>query len=322
MLSSQQQKILSYFSDALQRDVLRHAYIIEGEKGMGKKYLCDCLQMYFACHTMSACRQCNGCKSAEARANPDIIRVCNAQENKNYEVGFVRELIKKIYEKPVSCAHKLIIIENAHMLGDICQNALLKAIEEPPPYAVFILVCDNLNTILPTVLSRVMTLKLRMWTENELRSCVSLRPEDDFMYGYAMGNIGTLIKISTDEDFGQIRKNAIDTICSFVKSTDFGVYDTTDMWIKNKDRIHDIINVTSLFLRDVIFFKNGQSELIVNKDKIGNIKAFADSVSKRSCFTMTEAVNNITAKISGYENLTMAIQNLFMELRNIKKTGG
>lgn len=316
MLSSQQQKILVHFENAIAADSLRHAYIIEGEKGMGKKYLCDRIQLYFACHTGRACGECSGCKSAQIGANPDIIRVSNG-DKKNYEIDSVRALIKKVYERPIVSSHKLIIIQNAHALGKICQNALLKVIEEPPPYAVFILLCDNLSTILPTVLSRVMVMKLSMWSEDELRACHALDRADDFFYGYAMGNIGTLISVSSDEGFRQLRKDAIGVLCAFAKNSEYGVYDATEFWTKNKENIHDVINITALFLRDVIFFKTGQKELIVNKDELARIKNLSDLLCLGACLKMTETVGNIASGISRNENLSMAVQTMFMRLREV-----
>ena len=321
MLSSGQQKILSHFENAVVTESVRHAYIINAEKGMGKKHLCDYVQMCFACNEKKACGMCSGCKSAAIGANPDIIRMSNGGK-KNYDVDSVRALIKKVYEKPAYGGYKLIIIENAHLLTETCQNALLKAIEEPPPYAVFVLLCDNLNTILPTILSRVMVMNIPLWSESELRACCVLGGEDDFLYGYAMGNIGTLISVSSDEEFRHRRKQAIDTVCTFAKGDDFGVYDATDVWEKNKEHIADYINVTALFLRDVIFYKNGRKELIVNKDELLRIKSLSANITQKACLAMTETVGNIFAGISRNENIKMAVQTMFMQLGHICAKGG
>lgn len=313
MLSSEQQKIVSHFADAIKTNTLRHAYIISGAAGVGKKTAADRLQMYFACENFSACGSCSGCKSARLGANPDIIRVSNG-EKKVYEVAKIRELIKKVYEKPTG-KYKLIIIENAHLLGEICQNALLKAIEEPPSYAVFVLLCDNILKILPTVMSRVMTAEIQPWKRAELEAVCSLNSDQSYLYDICMGNIGTLLSIASDEDFRERRNLAISSFISLITSSSYSVYEQTELWTANKDGINDMLTSLTLFLRDVMFFKSGQKAEIINKDKINEIKRAAEVMSAQRALEITELAGSAMQLMERNENLSMAIQTMFMRIK-------
>ena len=158
MLSSEQSKFVSYFIKAIKDKSVRHSYIISGAKGLGKKHLASEVCLAFACEKDGACGICPSCLATKKGANPDIISLLR-DDGKEYPIKEIRELISKAYKKP-SGEYKLIVINDAHLLNEKCQNALLKTIEEPPPYVVFIFVCENKLSLLPTVRSRSLSLEL------------------------------------------------------------------------------------------------------------------------------------------------------------------
>ena len=85
---------------------------------------------------------CNGCHTVSAGTNPDVVRISN-EDKASIGVDKIREMIKDVYVRPIISDKKVIVIENAHLLTKGAQNALLKVIEEPPEYAVFIIVCET-----------------------------------------------------------------------------------------------------------------------------------------------------------------------------------
>lgn len=315
MLSAEQQKIVSHFKGALASDTLRHAYIISGSNGVGKKRAADELQLLFACNESVACGICTGCKSAKLGANSDIIRLSLGDKNV-YEIARIRELIKKVHEKPMG-KHKLIIIEDAHCLGQICQNALLKLIEEPPPYAVFVLLCDNLFTILPTVLSRVMTIEMQPWKKKELEEVCPLDSSKSYLYDLAEGSPGTLIAIASDPEFSKVRDLAIDSFVSLASSSDYGVYDAIDTWLEHKEKVKDMLNVLTLFLRDVMIVAGGQTDKVICTDKLTECEAISARLSPKAALEITELAGSHLARMGRNENLSMALQTMFMKIKEI-----
>lgn len=317
MLSSGQKKLISYFENALKSDSVRHAYLLKGAHGVGKKYLARTLELYFACHSLSACKECSGCKSAMAGANFDIIRIYPNEKHK-YEVATVRELIKKVYEKPMGAKYKLIIIEDAHVMESVCQNALLKIIEEPPSYAVFILVCDNVSSVLPTILSRVTPLELLPWSKDELRSLLNLGADDAFLYNYCMGSPGVLISLSEDEDFKNVRNSAIDALVRVLThSSPTAVFDATADVCKSKEYIKLSLEAMTVFLRDVLFLKNGMDSQVVNVDKLSGLKSISQKLTGEACMEMTQICGSMPGKMRFNENASMQIQDMFLKLESL-----
>jgi len=314
MLTSQQKRLCGYFENASKSKALRHSYIIKGDSGSGKKFVLGRILKHIMCREHTACGKCNACCTVDTGANPDIIRVSNG-DKKTIEIQKIRELIKEVYIKPALGEHKVFVIENAHLMDSAPQNALLKVIEEPPSYAVFILLCDNLNLILPTILSRVMLLEIAPTPADELRSILPLDKNDEFMYNYCLGNIGRLKAISEDEEFRELRNGLITSVVNFAKSDSYGVYDATDFWSKNKTHRETLINVFTLFLRDVMFFKSGLKGSITNTDKIKEIEAVSSVLTLRQSFAMLSEACSLPGRLGKYGDLNMAVHTMFIRLK-------
>jgi len=313
MLSSSQQKLNFHFKSAVKNDSLRQCYIIKGEKRLGKKYVTQSISEYIMCENGDACGKCNSCLSLKAFANPDVYKVSNG-DKKTIEVDKIRALIKEVYIKPVMGKYKLFIIENAHLMDAPPQNALLKVIEEPPPYAVFVLICDNLNTILPTILSRAHVLSLDAWTLDELKSVHPLLSEDEYMYTYSMGNIGLLKSVSSDEDFKYIRNGVIEGFVKMMLSDETALYEALDFWLKNKDYKESMINILVMFVRDVMLFKNSLRDEIANTGKLREIQSVSDKVTAQKSYNMLCIANDALRKMGKYGNFGMAAHALLMQL--------
>lgn len=316
MLSESQKKLSLYFKNAVSDDSVRQAYIIEGDEGIGKGHLVSIISKYLMCETGQACDVCTSCKSLAHGANPDCC-VINNGEKKVIELQKIRDMIKEAYIKPVMGKYKLFIIKNAHLLDAPGQNALLKLIEEPPCYAVFILVCNNLNTILPTIISRSVVLKLEPWSQNDLKAVCPLPEADYYMYNYCLGNIGTLIDISSNEEFKQLRNGVIDTFTKMILSDEAAVYNAVDFWNANKESKENIISILVMFLRDVVFYKSNIPQSIANSDKIKEIQNVSDKISFRSSFDMMSMAADAPRQLGKYGNFTMHAQSLLIQLKKL-----
>lgn len=314
MFSSSQTKLLSYFKNAAQKDELRQSYIIKGEAGLGKKEVLKKICQYIMCDNTSACGKCNGCLSLDAGAHPDVTIISNG-DKKTIEMHKIRDMIKEVYTKPVRSKHKLIVIQNAHLMDAAPQNAILKVIEEPPSYAVFILVCDNTNSILPTIISRSMVLELERWSQDDLKRIYPLPKEDEYMYTYCLGSIGMLKSISSDENFRKLRDKTISSFVKMVVSDELSVYEAIEHWLSNKENKDTLIYVLLMFLRDVVFFKNGISDLISNTDRLSQIQAVSDAVTFKKGFDMLSLVASFPDAIGKYGNFNMAAHTMLLELK-------
>ena len=157
-------------SAARRKGRLSHFYLLSGPRGSGKHTLADLIAAAMLCAEPDGpCGVCRSCRKVLGGSHPDYITV-DAPDKKIIPVQLVRDIRADVYIKPNEGARKIYLFPRAQDLNTEGQNTLLKILEEPPSYGVFLLLTDNPEKLLPTVRSRCVELKLRALPEELLRT--------------------------------------------------------------------------------------------------------------------------------------------------------
>lgn len=137
------------------------ALVIEGEDGIGKKTLAKLIAAALVCRGENKpCKACPQCRKAYEGVHPDISEYSGSGGANSFHIDTVRDIIRDVYIRPNEASRKIYILENAHTMSIPAQNAILKVLEEPPEYVVFILTVRSKSMLLDTVLSRAVTVTL------------------------------------------------------------------------------------------------------------------------------------------------------------------
>ena len=155
--------IVKHFKSSIELGKISHAYILNGEKGVGKKTLAFVVSKSLQCETgePDPCGKCKSCLQVESGNQPDIIWIKHEKPNVITVDEIRAQVVNDVSLKPYSSRYKIYIIPDAQMMNPAAQNALLKTLEEPPEYTIIILLTSNLDKMLPTIISRCLVLNFK-----------------------------------------------------------------------------------------------------------------------------------------------------------------
>ncbi len=163
-----QAHITTTLKNAIKNNQLAHAFLFCGPRGVGKTTCARILAKTINCETRTkdgeACNSCNSCVSFDAGTSLNIHELDAASNN---SVDDIRNLVEQVRFAPQAGKYKVYIVDEVHMLSSSAFNAFLKTLEEPPPYAIFILATTEKHKILPTILSRCQIFDFKRITNND-----------------------------------------------------------------------------------------------------------------------------------------------------------
>lgn len=315
--------IIEYIQNAVSQDKVSHAYILNGERGSGKKMLADLFAMTLQCeeHTPSPCGECHSCKQAKSGNHPDIIHVKHEKPN-TISVDDIRTQVNNdIVIKPYSSPHKIYIIPEADLLSVQAQNALLKTIEEPPAYAVIFLLTENAESLLPTIMSRCVMLKLRNIKTTLIKKYLMEQMQipdyqADICAAFAQGNMGRAIMLASSEHFNEIKEEALQLLRHINEMEISEIVSAIKKIGTYKLSVNDYLDIIMIWYRDVLIYKatkdvNG----IVFADQLKYIKDRANKSSYEGIEIILDSLEKAKARLKANVNFGLVMELLLLTIK-------
>jgi len=306
-----QEKVISYFENAKSNNKMSAAYILEGESGIGKKEIAKYLSLLVMCNEDKPCLKCEKCTYTLAGTNPDIIVISN-EDKASVGVEKVRDIIQEAYVLPKVSNKKLFIIENAHLMTHGAQNCILKVLEEPPEYVMFLLLCEKIDLLLPTIRSRSVVVSVKKLSKENLSKITGCK--DEFLLEYSGGRVGKLTSLLNDENFVILRNSFFDKMKLLLGKNESDLYKIYDFLDENKESKDLIFEMLTSFFRDVLFYKNLCEEFVINKDKTEYILLFSEKLSLKNCQKICEIIFEIQTQMGKYGGYSVNIHTMLIKI--------
>lgn len=300
-----------------------HALLFYGMGGIGKKMLALHFAKTFLCKSAGKkpCGICESCRLMDIEnnsfAHPDFYLLTAEEAGKDIKIEQVKEMAKQAAFAPVLSEHKVCIIDDAGQMTAEAANSLLKLLEEPPPGWLFILITQQAERLLPTVLSRVVRLRFDAPDTSAVRQILKangITQNAQVLAALAGGSPGRALSYNQADIFA-LRREALDLLKKLPLQNPFG-YIAALGWGEKYDRAAALL-LTEQFiylLRDVLLLQSGAGGQLYNTDIMAGLDGIAADwplhTARQGVNTAQEAWQNINKNVSAKNVLEALVLKL------------
>ncbi len=318
-----QEQLVEHLQNTIKTGKVAHAYIINGERSSGKEFIARVFAAALQCEGEGEkpCGNCHSCKQVQTKNQPDIISVLHEKPNTIGVEDIRTKINNDIGIKPYSSPRKIYIMNEGEKMTVQAQNALLKTLEEPPAYAVIMILTTNLDTLLPTILSRCVVLNMKPVADDKIKRYLM---EDqhvpeykaDVCVAFARGNLGKAKALATSEEFDNIKNEAV-TLLKYIR--DMEIYEIVAAIKKigqYQFEINDYLDILSVWYRDVLLFKaTNDANHLIFKEEIQYIRKVADQSAYEGIEIIIDALEKAKARLKANVNFDLTMELLLLTIK-------
>ena len=318
-----QEAIKEHFTKAIAFHKVSHAYILTGEKGMGKKSLANAFALSLLCEKggTEPCLECHSCRQVLSGNHPDLIYVTH-EKPASIGVEDVRSQINDTMAvRPYNGGYKIYIVDEAEKMTVQAQNALLKTIEEPPAYGVILLLTSNEDAFLSTILSRCVQLKLKPLKDSVVKTyleeTMGVKEQDADVYtAFARGNLGKAIQLASSEDFKLMHSEML-YLLNHLKEMD--IADILNFIRKLREEeidLYECLDFMQLWYRDVLMFKVTKDvNLLIFKDQYTAINEISKNSGYDGLENILAAVDKARVRLNANVNTELVLELMLLVMK-------
>lgn len=300
---------------------LSHAFLLYGEKGLGKKTLACHIAAQILCEkgNGSICGECKSCKMIAHESHPDVIWVKHSGAKQGFSVKDLRDVVVEAVVMPNDGRYKIYILSDCDMISAAAQNTLLKVIEEPPSHAIFIFTASSKAVFLPTIISRVIPLGVSEVSHKICKQAlIKSGITDDIMLEKAIsafgGNIGMCKEFIESDELPravEISKNITDKL---VTGSEYELLKAFFPLDGNKPLTKIVISLLCGIIRDSSTMRL-ESNSFIGCYKQGS-QGLARAITLKQASDIFQILNITSQRIDGNANLGISLTSLCGNIKN------
>ena len=290
-----------YLSNSIKSNMISHAYMFEGPSGVGK-------------NTMARELATTLLEMENLFNSPDYIEI--TPDGNSIKIAQIRKLQSDILVKPYK-SYKIYVIDEAQKMTVEAQNALLKTLEEPPKYAIIILITNNKESLLDTIKSRCEIIKFTPIPLVEVADYLTQTGVDknraSLLANFSRGSMQKAIELSESEDFHIMRDEVQKYVETFLTGSMLDIMDIQSSIEKYKDNITNVLDLLVNYFRDIMMVKeNVDSSMIINLDRLVFIKNMSTKITYSQLSKIIDIIEETKNKLRSncYFNISIQVMTL------------
>ncbi|HZY41550.1 MAG TPA: DNA polymerase III subunit delta' [Anaerolineae bacterium] len=302
-----------------------HAYLISGAAHIGKATLARTLALALNCTSSDrpcdAANPCRSCRLIAAGKHPDVRLI--EPEGRSLKIDQVRALQHDLALSPFEGRYRVAIFDQFEAATVEAQNALLKTLEEPPAYAVLIVLAADPELLLPTIVSRCQQIALRPLTVVQVREALMARwhvahDQADLLAHLSGGRLGWAVTAATDQSILEARATALDDLAQLLKADRVARFAYAETLTKKDDRTRATLDLWRTWWRDVLLAASGSAAELVNFDRVDEIRALAQRINVAQARAAAEACGLALWQLDHNATARLVLEVLLLDLPVIK----
>lgn len=319
-----QEQMKEHLQNAIEQNKVSHAYIINGERNSGKEFIAKVFAMALQCQERKngePCQECHSCRQALSGNHPDIIFVSHEKPNVIGVDDIRTQINGDVAIKPYSSPKKIYIMNEGEKMTVQAQNALLKTLEEPPEYAVILILTTNLETLLPTILSRCVVLNMKPVRDELIKSFLIREMElpdykAEVCVAFARGNVGKARLLAKSEEFDKVKEEALILLRNINDMEIHEIVAAIKKITEYQFDVNDYLDILSIWYRDVLLYKatrdvNG----LIFREEIQYIRRVADKSTYEGIERIIEALEKSKQRLSANVNFDLTMELLLLTIK-------
>ncbi|KPI47142.1 DNA polymerase III subunit delta' [Clostridioides difficile] len=297
-----------YLTNSIKKNKLNNAYMFEGIDGIGKKKFADELSKLLLDYE-------------NLENSPDYVLI--KPDGNSIKIAQIRNLQSDIVIRPHK-DYKIYIINNAEKMTVEAQNALLKTLEEPPNYAIIILVTNNKESLLETIKSRCDIIKFSPIPIEDLkRYLINTGIEEEraqLLAIFSRGSIENALNLSQSSEFSMMREDIQQYIQIMLDKNIVEILNIPNNMEKYRGKIIALLDMMINYFRDIILLKeNVNKNMLINVDKLVFIQNMSGKISYSQLSKIIDIIEDAKSKIKSNCNFNISIQVMSLNIYEVIK---